>query len=541
MSEKDRNKEEQNEFAENIKGEVIYILDAESGKKGYFCIGCKAQMQAVKSKIRGRKSYFRHDATDVKKNQRECTFSNQNYRHSQAMSILNRIKRIKVPTLYKYPPKNSDGKAIKLKNSQFIDAKYTKSELTFYETDNGDVKFGKNPDIDNKNLLMRPDVTFFNHQNEPILLIEIVVTHKINNEKLAKIKRLGIDTVQITIPKDSLENIEKSFSLGRQIKWIHNNEQERTEYIYSPNNDTEGVSQIDELQRKLFEESFECRKSQVKNLIRAIAKCMESQHYRGIDREFRQEIQRVENNTGRTEKKLEKYRDGIRRGVEKRFERRTNSITEKRKELDKKEQDLEELYQAEERKLDNYFGKNETTIKERGRLLEERYIKRRKEIEREQREIRESILEIEFFESTEREYRDEEKRIEIDIKRIRGEIDRDIKYRETISNKFERLKNRERETFEKEKREIKKQRESLPNIFKEKERELESEFERIRKRRIEQIENEDFGESSEFSTGLKKILDTRSLLDDWDEKQLNFERNRTAWECFRKGSYKDWD
>lgn len=224
MIEKDRNKEEQNEFAENVKGKIIYILDAESGKKGYFCIGCKTQMQAVKSKIRGRKSYFRHDATDVKKNQRECTFSNQNYRHSQAMSILNRIKRIKVPTLYKYPPKNSEGKAIKLKDSEFIEAKYTKSELTFYETDDGDVNFGKNPSIDNRNLLIRPDVTFFNAQNEPILLIEIVVTHKIDSEKLAKIKRLGINTVQITIPKDSLENIEKSFSIGRQIKWIHNNE-----------------------------------------------------------------------------------------------------------------------------------------------------------------------------------------------------------------------------------------------------------------------------------------------------------------------------
>ncbi|WP_373942607.1 hypothetical protein OEG92_05220 [Polaribacter sejongensis] len=67
MSERKGNTEEQNEFAENVKGEVIYILDAESGRKGYFCIGCKTQMQAVRTKIKGRKSYFRHDATDVKK------------------------------------------------------------------------------------------------------------------------------------------------------------------------------------------------------------------------------------------------------------------------------------------------------------------------------------------------------------------------------------------------------------------------------------------------------------------------------------------
>lgn len=540
MIEKGRNKEEQNEYAENIKGGTIYILDAESGKKGYFCIGCKSQMQAVKSKIRGRKSYFRHDATDIKKNQRECTFSNQNYRHSQAMSILNRIKRIKVPTLYKYPPKNSDGKAIKIRDSEFIDAKYTKSELTFYETDYGDVKFGKNPEIDNKNLLIRPDVTFFNPQNEPILLIEIVVTHKIDSEKLAKIKRLGINTVQITIPKDSLENIEKSFSLGQKIKWIHNNEQERTKYLYSSNNDTTGISQIDELQRKLFEESFECRKSQVKNLIRAITKCLESQQYRGIEREFRQEIQRVENNTERAEEKLEKYRSGIRKGVDRKFKTRRNSITEKGKELDREEQYIEEFYQSEKRKLNSYFGENETAIKERGRLLEERYTKRRKEIEGEQREVGESIFEIEFFESTEKEYRDKEKRIELDIEQIRRRIDRDIKYRETLPNKFEQLENKERERVKKEKREIKEQRENIPSIFKEKERELESEFERTRKGRIEQIENEDYGESSEFSTGIKKILDTRSLLDDWNEKQLNFERNRTAWESFRKGSYKNW-
>ena len=147
-------------------------------------------------------------------------------------------------------------KIIKIRDSEFIEAKYTKSELTFYETDYGEVKYGKNPEIDNRNLLIRPDVTFFNLQNEPILLIEIVVTHKIDSEKLAKIKRLGIDTVQVTIPKDSLENIEKSFSLGQKIKWIHNNEQERTEYIYTPNSDTEGISQTDELQRKFFEESF---------------------------------------------------------------------------------------------------------------------------------------------------------------------------------------------------------------------------------------------------------------------------------------------
>ena len=534
MIERDRNKEEQNEYAENIKGEIIYILDVERGKKGYFCIGCKTQMQAVKSKIRGRKSYFRHDATDVKKNQRECTFSNQDYRHSQAMSILNRIKRIKVPTLYKYPPKNSEGKAIKLKDSEFIDAKYTKSELTFYETEDGDVQFGKNPSIDKRNLLIRPDVIFFNAQDEPVLLIEIVVTHKIDSEKLAKIKRLGIDTIQITIPKDSLENIEKSFSIGRHIKWIHNNEQERTEYIYSPNKGTEGISQIDELQRKLFEESFECRKSQVKNLIRAITKCLESQHYRGIEREFRQEIQR-------TEKELKKYRDEIREKVERRFDYRRKSLDTKREELDREEKDIEKIYQDEERKLNTYFGENEAAIKERGRNLEERYLKRRKEIEGEQTEVGKSILEVEFFESTEREYRDEEQGITDRIEGVRERKTDNIRVRKYLPERFKRLHNQEREKVRQEKERIQIDTRGLPKLFEEKERELESEFTKLRERTTEQIKKPNNRGTSELSRRLKSILDARGVFNDWNERENTLKRNRTAMECLGKGTYKNWD
>ncbi|WP_289062381.1 hypothetical protein [uncultured Zobellia sp.] len=541
MIKKDRNKEEQNEFAENVKGDIIYILDAPSGKKGYFCIGCKTEMQAVKSKIRGRKSYFRHDATDVQKNERECTFSNQNYRHSQAMSILNRIKRIKVPTLYKYPPKNSDGKTIKLKDSEFIEAKYTKSELIFYETDDGDVKFGKNREIDNKNLLIRPDVTFFNAQNEPILLIEIVVTHKIDSEKLAKIKRLGIDTVQITIPKDSLENIEKSFSLGRQIKWIHNNEQERAEYIYSPNNDTKGVSQIDELQRKLFEESFECRKSQIKNLIRAITKCLESQQYKGIERGLRQEIQRVENNSERAEEKLEKHRNGIRERVEGKFKQRRKFIETKREKLDREETDIEKLYQDEERKLNTFFGENETAIKERGRDLEERYIKRRKEIEGEQRDIGKSILEIEFFESTEREYRKEEQEVADSINRVGERKTDNLRIREQLPKRFERLHKQETDKFRREKEKIKEEKNGLPKFFEHKEKDLESEFEELRNETIEQIKNSNIKGTSEFSGRLKRILDARRVFNDWNERANTLKRNRAAMECLRKGAYKNWN
>lgn len=512
MIRKEKKIEEQNEYAENVKSEIIYILDAESGKKGYFCIGCKGEMQAVKTKIEGRKSYFRHDVTDIKKNERECTFSNENYRHSQAMSILNRIKKIKVPTLYKYPPKNLDGKTIKIKNSEFITANYTKSELTFYETDNGDVKFGINPKIDNRNLLIRPDLTFFNKDNEPILLIEIVVTHKIDSEKLAKIKRLGINTVQVTIPKNSLENIEKSFSIGEKIKWIYNYEEERTKYIYIPNDNTEGISQIDELQRKIFDESFECRKSQINNLIRAIRKSLESEQYRELEENFRREIFRVENNTTRAEEKLNDYREGIRNQVERKFEPQRNSIKKEERILDEKE-----------RKNDQYLEENQAKEYGKGRELEERYLKRRREINREQREIEELSYEIRFFEATEIEYQEQQRKINETIEQTEKSIRRNLESRKSIPERFK--------TFET----------KLRTATKEEERELEYEFKRIRESRIEQITNEDYKDTSKFTKRLREIFNTRNLFIGFDEKYSNYERHKKAVEYFRDGTYKNWN
>ena len=62
-----------------------------------------------------------------------------------------------------------------------------------------------------KFLLIQPDVAFFDKDETPILLIEIVATHKVDPEKIVKIKRLGIDTVQVKVPKDSPQEIENCF------------------------------------------------------------------------------------------------------------------------------------------------------------------------------------------------------------------------------------------------------------------------------------------------------------------------------------------
>ena len=134
------------------------------------------------------------------------------YRHQLGKQILLNYKKVKVPAVYKYPPKNSTGLIANLiSKEKYIEASFGKAELTFYEDDNGRIHY-ENLSNDSivKHQLIRPDITFFDNQSKPILLIELVVTHKLTEEKRLKIKRLGIDCIQITIPKDSPEKNRES-------------------------------------------------------------------------------------------------------------------------------------------------------------------------------------------------------------------------------------------------------------------------------------------------------------------------------------------
>ncbi|OOV29147.1 hypothetical protein BXU11_04275 [Flavobacterium sp. LM5] len=324
---------EQNEYAKNVKGEPIYILEAESGRKGYWCMGCDAEMEAViQKKHTLYKSYFRHIAKDVKKGEIPCTFSNQDYRHNLAIDILQRTKRVKVPNLYKYA---LDGKSAKLiQEATFVEAHSVKKELSFYEDDDGEVKFGKNPEIDTKNLLIRPDVTFFDIHGKPILLIKIVVSHKLNEEKKAKIRRLGIDTIQIIIPKDSPENIAKNFLVTKSTKWVFNHVEQNTNFFQLPTEHSEGISQIDELQMGFFGESIICRKNQISNLIRSITRCVESQFYKRVEFNIGQEISRIEASTRKHQSRLDEIQAGIEREIH------SENLNQEEKNLNQEEESL---------------------------------------------------------------------------------------------------------------------------------------------------------------------------------------------------------
>lgn len=580
---------EQNEYAKDNFGNHVYILDVEKGQKGYWCIGCGFEMQAVHGTIENRKKYFRHVAKDVNI-ERNCTFSNEEYRHKLAIEILQFTKRIKVPNLYCF---SQDGKKkILLEESKYIEADHVRAELTFYEDDDGNIKWGKNPDLVNKNLLIRPDLTFFNAKEEPLLLLEIVVSHKIDDEKKVKLKRLGINTIQIKIPKDSEENIKKGLETSVNTQWVYNNEQERSNFIQISKRDRTQLLPVDELEKRLFRESFECRKSQLGNLVRSIEKCMGSQRYRDIANQLEQELSRVKTNTASNRIRLEELRKGIQTGVSEKFRAKIEGVERQEEEFTeelKRESDIiQRSFDAAKRQRDENFGK-----------LEERYQSKKRELEgsriiyfREERKIDEFIESFEGIGSRKETIREASGRLQIEIEGISGnendfragitkrrrddqskysESYRAIRARiETLSDEFRRkefeideFEKSEQSSFAESYRSIETEIDSLTAEFERKEsgvikylgeeerkfingirikeESIESEIKRFRERVNLFMEEQNTFRIEGLPIGIKKLSESRRILNNWEKEHSTYERYRIALEFIRKGVYKKWN
>jgi hypothetical protein len=525
--------EENNVYAFNVKGEVLHISQAESGRQGYFCLGCDREMQAVISRKANRISYFRHDPKAVK-NQKKCTYSDETYRHQLAKEILQRLKRIKVPAVYKYPPKGNEGHANLLVDSMFIEAASVRVEKTFYEDEEGRIHWGSNPNIEEKFLLIKPDVTFFNKNDEPILFIELVATHGITSEKLIKFKRLGINTIQVKIPKESPEAIEGSFFITDKVKWVYNYEEERTEYVPVSHSDTEGVLSIDELQRKLFEESFSCRAAQIRSLIRTIGRCLESKPYREIEGGIRSEISRVERNAEASREQWHELQERLRKEVFKKYESKYTELESRRETFSQEAKgfqhhykELEERYYSKREQLEGeeeFFERRvEGEIKSmggEGKSIEER----KNEIDEEERRIEQEI----------RGEEDSIRRIEEEQGRLPEEL---AKSRIRIEERIKLLGDEERRRIG----EVQEFREQLPNRFAGEEEQLRAEFEELYRRTDDTIQGKIVAGDSELSRRVKSLLEGRELLYDFEKAQVALIRSRTAWESFKSGAYKSWN
>ena len=544
-------KEEYNVFASNVEGKEVFVQDAEQGRHKYFCLGdgCKREVIRV---LHNSSPHFRHY---VKPGtiQKKCTYKDETYRHKLAKEILQREKRIKIPTLYKFPPKGVKGIPRILAETKTIEADHVKIERYIYETNDGKIKIGRKTEEEGLNLLVNPDVIFFNKKNEPILLIEIVATHKLNDEKKIKLSRLGIDTIQVTVPKDSPESIEKSLlNNANRAKWIYSNEEQNTEYIPVSYSSAEGISSIDEQQRKFFEESYKCRKARIRNLIRTIEKCLGSKQYRGINDAFESELSRVENNSERNRERLQSLQDKHRKGIERKYKEQVEELElgeelleKKKNEFEQRYSDLESRYIAkkgeledEERIIDfEIRGENKATegggssIDSRKREIEGEIKAIGKNIELEEAEIKREVED--FGESIEFE-KSETKRIQQETENLPE------KYRQIeqdLRDRYRRLEEQEKSKI----KDIESEEGGLPNQFEQDRKELEDRFNVIRKQSLRQLEERDVGVNTEFSRKLKKTIENGTLLHNLKKANLELGRVRKAKELIETNAYKNWN
>ena len=492
--------EQANDWAKNLEGDYIHISQAQSGAQGYDCLGCGKEMLAAKGLIK--KHYFRHVVKDADTSKKECVNSSREYREKLAYFYFMRVKKITVPAVYKYPPKGVEGFPKLIEEKQTIYAHRVDKEVTFFEDENGVIHSGKNTKVDERYLSIRPDAVFYDVDDKPILFIEFIVTHKPDVDKLNKLQRLGINTVQIRVPKLNEVELEKEISKASKVKWTYNENESNTEYIPVPLGNSEGVPQIDEEQRKLFEESFACRRAQVENLIRSITRCLESQQYRRNAELFGQEISRIEEATKRERTRLADIQAGIEREIDSELGERREELKRKYEKFRKHKNDLETRYY---RKRDLLREEQEDTDYE----IEFRY-----RVGSTEDEIRGE------FEREERKSEIEETEIDSEQKRIRGHqtrIIQDIEENRTFENnhsgkkdvlreEFEGLRDEELKNFEGKRNHLESKIAGFGDFKAKVEDGIRSEFEREYQQSAERVNNRDVQSGDELSERIKSIL-----------------------------------
>lgn len=514
-------KEYENDWALKVDESMIHITLAESGKKGYFCLGCGEEMQAVKP-FRNIHPYFRHDATNVKRDKAKCVLASRTYREKIAKDFFFRTKEIKTPRIDKYPPNGENGQAVLLSEVSTIVASSIKSELTFYETEDGTIKWGSNPGLEDRYNLIRPDLTFFNEEGEPLLLLEIVVTHKVDNIKKEKLRRLGLDCLQVIIPKKGTIEIENYLQKSSNFKWIYNELEASTQYISIFNGDSEEISPIDEQQRKLLEESYNCRKSQLGQLVRSITRSLRSESYRGVEKNFRSEISRIETATINLRRRYAEQERALEREVGEsingeiiRIREEQERITSEQESENSKYSELEERYlrkrsqlEWEQSDVDQEQVNYEAAIDQERDYIAEHLTERevRADIERKEREIEDEFKHLE----------EEEKRtigaLRKDIiqprsgaiTRIRGGIETGKRRIQDYSNRRTRLLEEEKKMGEDQK--------EYPDTSK-------SRIERSRKQILERINKEDISGNDELSERIRAVLEIRRICRDFEDRR----------------------
>jgi hypothetical protein len=260
-------------------GQKIHINDAPSGAQGYTCLSCGGPMAAY-LKRRRNEPHFQHLPL-FKGEEILCIWANESHRHKVAKQILQRLKRVKVPALYAIRPDGFEGSVPIIHAANTIEAADVLAERCIFEDSEGTVRFARELEFEqypgHKELLVRPDIIFRNADQKPILFIEVCVTHSPDDQKLARLARLRIPTIEVQVPPSHFpSDIESLFTRTTEnTTWLYHPDL----YVYDPH--TGGAAHArgrsgatTAHQRRVFEpgESVKCRTFQVEDAIRGVRK-----------------------------------------------------------------------------------------------------------------------------------------------------------------------------------------------------------------------------------------------------------------------------
>lgn len=529
--------EQDNDWANNLEGTPIHISQAESGAKGYYCLGCDKEMQAVKRKITHYQSYFRHHVKDVDNSKVECVHASREYREKLAFFYFMRTKQITVPAVYKYPPKGVDGQPYLVQEKQTITAHRVDKEVTIFEDEEGNIHWNNKEKVDDRFLWIRPDAVFYDKDDKPILLLEFVVTHKPDRDKLNKLQRLGINTVQIIVPKLSETELEKEICKPSKVKWTYNEIESNTEYVPVSKGNSEGVPSIDDIQKKLFEESYTCRAVQIGNLIRTINRCLESQSYRGTEQLFEQEIQRIEKATREHQSRLDEIQEGIENEIYSELGNRREEVDKGKEEFRKYCSGLEKRYNTKKNEIRAEEEHTDREIEFRHNIGESK-----DEINREfERKTRELEFEETDIDATREVFTREEESIIRFIEENRAIEESYAGGKESIRAEFKALEKSEQERFEQLRNELESKIKTFGELKAEIEAGVRSEFEGRYEQIVDRVSKRDVQGGDELSERIERILELRGLFDSYANGKTTLERYRKGIQTIKNGTWKEWD
>lgn len=534
---------------------IIHIADLETderGKKGYFCTGCKEEVIARIGEKMPR--HFAHLAKDITQPERECTWSNESFRHKVAKDILQILKKIKLPSVYSKWVNPVTGRKKLIQKSNSLEAAKVLVERQFYEDEYGKIGFGKKAEFDessDKHLLVRPDIVFLDSNDKPILLIELVATHDIDDEKLAKINMLGINTISVKIPSGSKEDIEAVFHKTAHTKWVFNNLQESYEEEFSKTSLTsrKSVSANDDVQENTDGGGlpFGCRKNLINNLIRGFRKYISTGDYRRAKEYLRSEIQRVEENT---ERERAGYQTLIQQEEQKLGDLEIRYLS-KRSELETKDKFFDSKFQAE---VDRYRKVLDSNKGLRSRFaggftgVREEQDRIREAKEQVRRAKNELAREFEEAEKQEREAIEGIRRDTAELRQLiavterrRKEIDN---RRKTLVEEYRELEKREESNYKIRRRHLQEtfegDRGRVADEFEGRRAKVREQFQKLRDELYESLDPETITELSSKSTRYRGLFGVQKLLIALKETDSCIKRIKKARGIIESGAYKDW-